>query len=106
MIRAPLSLAALAASTSGFTHPKAFLAKSVASRAATLSSLYATENGYDYDMLVIGGGSGGVRASRISAGHGAKVAILEPQLKHGAPGYSAIGGKFLVVFSALVKAYV
>jgi len=47
---------------------------------------------YDYDLLVIGGGSGGVRASRISAGHGAKVALLEGQLKHGAPNYSAIGG--------------
>lgn len=47
---------------------------------------------YDYDLLVIGGGSGGVRASRIAAGHGAKVALLEGQLKHGAPGYSAIGG--------------
>jgi len=44
------------------------------------------------DLLVIGGGSGGVRASRISASHGAKVALLEGQLKHGAPNYSAIGG--------------
>ena len=32
---------------------------------------------YDYDLVVIGGGSGGVRAARISAGHGAKVAICE-----------------------------
>jgi len=32
---------------------------------------------YDYDLIVIGGGSGGVRAARISAGHGAKVAICE-----------------------------
>eukprot|EP00542_Grammatophora_oceanica_P013746 CAMPEP_0194054206 /NCGR_PEP_ID=MMETSP0009_2-20130614/52674_1 /TAXON_ID=210454 /ORGANISM="Grammatophora oceanica, Strain CCMP 410" /LENGTH=485 /DNA_ID=CAMNT_0038702611 /DNA_START=19 /DNA_END=1476 /DNA_ORIENTATION=- len=47
---------------------------------------------YDYDFLVIGGGSGGVRASRIASGHGAKVALLEGQLKHGAPNYSAIGG--------------
>ncbi len=30
-----------------------------------------------YDLIVIGGGSGGVRAARISAGHGAKVAICE-----------------------------
>ena len=32
---------------------------------------------YDYDLFVIGGGSGGVRAARIAAGHGAKVAIAE-----------------------------
>lgn len=32
---------------------------------------------YDYDLFVIGGGSGGVRAARISASHGAKVAIAE-----------------------------
>ena len=31
----------------------------------------------NYDLLVIGGGSGGVRAARIAAGHGAKVAICE-----------------------------
>ncbi len=32
---------------------------------------------YDYDLFVIGGGSGGVRAARIAAGHGAKVAVAE-----------------------------
>jgi len=32
---------------------------------------------YDYDLFVIGGGSGGVRAARISATHGAKVALAE-----------------------------
>ncbi|MDB5578975.1 MAG: Glutathione-disulfide reductase [Bradyrhizobium sp.] len=32
---------------------------------------------YDYDLFVIGAGSGGVRAARVSAGHGAKVAIAE-----------------------------
>ena len=30
-----------------------------------------------YDLVVIGGGSGGVRAARIAAGHGAKVVIAE-----------------------------
>ena len=34
-------------------------------------------NGIDYDLLVIGAGSGGVRAARIAAGLGAKVAIVE-----------------------------
>lgn len=32
---------------------------------------------YDYDLFVIGGGSGGVRASRMAASHGARVAIAE-----------------------------
>ncbi|MEX2248885.1 MAG: glutathione-disulfide reductase, partial [Parvibaculum sp.] len=32
---------------------------------------------YDYDLFVIGAGSGGVRASRIAAGYGAKVAVAE-----------------------------
>ena len=32
---------------------------------------------YDYDLFVIGAGSGGVRAARIAAGHGAKVGIAE-----------------------------
>ena len=32
---------------------------------------------YDFDLFVIGGGSGGVRCARIAAGHGAKVAIAE-----------------------------
>ena len=32
---------------------------------------------YDFDLFVIGAGSGGVRASRISAGYGARVAVAE-----------------------------
>jgi glutathione reductase (NADPH) len=32
---------------------------------------------YDYDLFVIGAGSGGVRAARISASHGARVAVAE-----------------------------
>ncbi len=32
---------------------------------------------YDYDLFVIGAGSGGVRAARVSSAHGAKVAIAE-----------------------------
>lgn len=37
----------------------------------------AEEQQYDYDLFVIGAGSGGVRASRTSAAFGAKVAICE-----------------------------
>ena len=33
--------------------------------------------GESFDLVVIGAGSGGVRAARIAAGHGAKVAIIE-----------------------------
>ena len=36
-----------------------------------------TDDAYDYDLFVIGAGSGGVRASRVSAAYGAKVAVAE-----------------------------
>ncbi|NNF77447.1 MAG: FAD-dependent oxidoreductase, partial [Rhizobiales bacterium] len=32
---------------------------------------------YDYDLFVVGAGSGGVRAARMAASHGAKVAVAE-----------------------------
>jgi glutathione reductase (NADPH) len=32
---------------------------------------------FDFDLFVIGAGSGGVRAARIAAGHGARVAVAE-----------------------------
>ena len=32
---------------------------------------------FDYDLFVIGGGSGGVRAARVAAATGAKVALAE-----------------------------
>src|SRR6056297_278594 len=32
---------------------------------------------FDYDLFVIGGGSGGVRAARVAAAGGAKVALAE-----------------------------
>ena len=32
---------------------------------------------YDYDLFTIGGGSGGVRASRFASQYGARVAIAE-----------------------------
>jgi glutathione reductase (NADPH) len=38
---------------------------------------------YDFDLFVIGGGSGGVRAARISAGHGARVGVAEERYMGG-----------------------
>src|SRR3982075_3481504 len=38
---------------------------------------------FDVDLFVIGGGSGGVRAARIAAGHGARVMIAEEYLMGG-----------------------
>ncbi len=32
---------------------------------------------FDVDLFVIGGGSGGVRAARIAAGHGARIMVAE-----------------------------
>lgn len=34
---------------------------------------------YDFDLIVIGAGSGGVRCARIAASHGARVAVVEKQ---------------------------
>ena len=55
---------------------------------------------YDYDLFTIGAGSGGVRASRVSAAHGAKVAIAE---EHRVGGTCVIRGcvpKKMLVYGA------
>ncbi len=55
---------------------------------------------FDYDLFVIGAGSGGVRAARIAAGHGARVAIAE---EHRVGGTCVIRGcvpKKLLVYGA------
>jgi len=46
-------------------------------RKLMLRGLPNTDMQYDYDLYVVGAGSGGVRASRIAASYGAKVAIAE-----------------------------
>ena len=55
---------------------------------------------YDYDLFVVGAGSGGVRAARVSAAHGARVAIAE---EHKVGGTCVIRGcvpKKLLVYGA------
>ena len=55
---------------------------------------------YDYDLFVIGAGSGGVRASRVAAAHGAKVAVAE---EHRVGGTCVIRGcvpKKMLVYGA------
>ena len=57
-------------------------------------------SGFDYDLFVIGAGSGGVRAARVSAAHGARVAIAE---EHRIGGTCVIRGcvpKKLLVYGA------
>lgn len=55
---------------------------------------------YDYDLFTIGAGSGGVRASRVAAAHGAKVAVAE---EHRVGGTCVIRGcvpKKMLVYGA------
>ena len=55
---------------------------------------------YDYDLFVIGAGSGGVRASRVAAAHGARVAVAE---EHRVGGTCVIRGcvpKKLLIYGA------
>jgi len=55
---------------------------------------------HDYDLFVIGAGSGGVRAARVSSAHGARVAIAE---EHKVGGTCVIRGcvpKKLLVYGA------
>jgi glutathione reductase (NADPH) len=57
-------------------------------------------NKFDYDLFVIGAGSGGVRAARVSAAHGARVALAED---HRVGGTCVIRGcvpKKLLVYGA------
>jgi glutathione reductase (NADPH) len=55
---------------------------------------------FDYDLFVIGAGSGGVRASRVAAAHGARVAVAE---EHKVGGTCVVRGcvpKKLLVYGA------
>ncbi|WP_376696849.1 glutathione-disulfide reductase [Wenzhouxiangella sp. EGI_FJ10305] len=55
---------------------------------------------FDFDLFVIGAGSGGVRASRIAAGHGARVAVCEESRVGGTCVIRGCVPKKLLVFAA------
>ncbi|MEM7721449.1 MAG: FAD-dependent oxidoreductase [Pseudomonadota bacterium] len=55
---------------------------------------------FDYDLFVIGGGSGGVRAARVAAGDGAKVAIAEESRLGGTCVIRGCVPKKLMVFAS------
>ncbi len=55
---------------------------------------------YDYDFYVIGAGSGGMRAARIAAGHGARVAVAEERYLGGTCVNVGCVPKKLLVYAA------
>jgi glutathione reductase (NADPH) len=59
-----------------------------------------TEYEYDFDLFVIGAGSGGVRAARIAAGHGARVGICEESRVGGTCVIRGCVPKKLMVYAA------
>src|SRR5688500_20185262 len=58
---------------------------------------------FDVDLFVIGGGSGGVRAARVAAEHGAKVAIAEADRWGGTCVIRGCVPKKLLVFASEVS---
>src|SRR6516165_7884950 len=58
---------------------------------------------YDYDLFVIGAGSGGVRAARLSAGYGARVAIAEDYRVGGTCVIRGCVPKKLLVYASHVR---
>ncbi|MDT8437976.1 MAG: glutathione-disulfide reductase [Wenzhouxiangellaceae bacterium] len=55
---------------------------------------------FDYELFVIGGGSGGVRAARIAAGHGARVGLCEESRLGGTCVIRGCVPKKLLVFAS------
>ena len=59
---------------------------------------------YDYDLFVIGAGSGGVRAARLSAGFGARIAVAEERYLGGTCVNVGCVPKKLLVYAARCSA--
>jgi glutathione reductase (NADPH) len=59
---------------------------------------------YDVDLFVIGGGSGGVRAARIAAGHGARVMVAEEYRMGGTCVIRGCVPKKLLVYASRFRA--
>lgn len=59
--------------------------------------------GFDLDLFVIGGGSGGVRAARIAAGHGARVGLAEASRMGGTCVIRGCVPKKLMVFASAFR---
>src|SRR5690625_7333239 len=64
-----------------------------------------SEKNYDFDLFVIGAGSGGVRSSRIAAGHGARVAICEESRVGGTCVIRGCVPKKLLVYASKFSEY-
>jgi glutathione reductase (NADPH) len=60
-------------------------------------------NKFDFDLFVIGAGSGGVRAARIAAGHGARVGICEESRVGGTCVIRGCVPKKLLVYASHVR---
>jgi glutathione reductase (NADPH) len=58
---------------------------------------------YDYDLFIIGAGSGGVRAARVAAGYGARVAIAEESRVGGTCVIRGCVPKKLLVYGSHVR---
>jgi glutathione reductase (NADPH) len=58
---------------------------------------------FDVDLFVIGGGSGGVRAARIAAGHGARVTIAEEYRMGGTCVIRGCVPKKLLVYASHIR---
>lgn len=74
--------------------------------ASTSSDAAARDVDHHVDLFVIGGGSGGVRAARVAAQHGARVAIAEDRQWGGTCVVRGCVPKKLLVYGSAVSAMV
>src|ERR1700753_874652 len=58
---------------------------------------------FDVDLLVIGGGSGGIRAARVAAAHGARVLLAEESGRGGKCVLRGCTPKTLLVYASPYK---